>query len=356
MKDVINIAVVGCGYWGPNLIRNFRQLPHCSVTHVCDLNQTRLSHMKRLYPEVSTTTDFDKLIDDERIDAIAIATPVHSHFELASKSLLARKHTFIEKPMASSVAQCLDLEETATSRNLIIMVGHTFLYSTPVQRIKQIVDSGDLGELLYISSQRLNLGLYQKDINVAWDLAPHDISIIIHIMGEPPVSVNCQGKAHVSPGIEDVTNMTLDFPNGGFATVHSSWLHPNKTRRMTFVGSKRMLVYDDTEPLEKIKIYDKRVEVPPHYDTFGEFQYSYHYGDTYCPHLNQIEPLRVQCEHFLDCIRSGSKPQTGSSEGLQVVQILEAASESLRNNGSKILIDGLQTEAALVTKMTAAHK
>lgn len=339
MKSAISVAVVGCGYWGPNLIRNFRALQQCRVKYICDLDLRRLEHMKSLYPEVTTTMDFDEVIEDKDVDALAIAVPLSLHHQLASKSLMAGKHTFIEKPMASSSAECRELIELAESRKLTLMVGHTFLYSAHVQRIKEIVASKDLGEIFYISAQRLNLGLFQKSHNAAWDLAPHDISIILHIMGEAPVAVNCQGKAHITPGIEDITNMSLEFRNGGFATIQSSWLDPNKVRRMTFVGSRRMLLYDDTEPLEKIKIYDKRVEVPPHYDTFAEFHYSYHYGDTYSPYINQSEPLRVQCQHFLDCIQTGSRPRSGGLEGLQVIQILEAASASLKDGGAKVRID-----------------
>jgi predicted dehydrogenase len=191
----------------------------------------------------------------------------------------------------------------------------------------------------YISSRRLNLGLFQKDINVTWDLAPHDIAIILYLIGRPPASINCQGKAHVDKKIEDVTNMSLNFDNGGFAIIHSSWLDPNKVREMVIVGSKRMIVYNDNEPLEKIKIYDKRVEAPPHYDTFAEFHYSYHYGDAHIPYLKQVEPLKAEAQHFLDCIREGKKPQTCGLDGLRVVQILEAASRSLKNNGAKVEID-----------------
>jgi len=219
------------------------------------------------------------------------------------------------------------------------MVGHTFVYSPAVRKIKEIINAGDIGEIMYISSRRLNLGLFQKDINVTWDLAPHEISIILYVMGETPVYVNCQGKAHITKGIEDVTNMTIDFNNGGFATVQSSWLDPNKIRETTFVGSKRMIVYNDIEQFEKIKIYDKRVDPPPHYDTFAEFQYSYHYGDMYSPYIDQVEPLKVECQHFLDCIKSGSKPDSSGIEGLKVVQVLEAASKSLGNGGGKIKIN-----------------
>ncbi|MGE5698961.1 MAG: Gfo/Idh/MocA family protein [Deltaproteobacteria bacterium] len=339
MKKKISVAVVGCGYWGPNLIRNFNSLQDCRVKLVCDRDSKRLAHMKQLYSSVETSQDFESLLDDKELDAVVVATPVHLHYEMARKSLEAGKHTMIEKPMAPSSAECSELVETAAKRNLVLMVGHTFIYSTPVRRIKEIIDSGDIGEVQYISSRRLNLGLFQKDINVTWDLAPHDIAIILYLLGKTPVSVNCQGKAHINKDIEDVTNLSLNFPNGGFATIHSSWLDPNKVREMIIVGSKRMIVYNDNEPLEKIKIYDKRVEVPPHYDTFAEFQYSYHYGDAFIPYLKQVEPLKVECQHFLDSIEKGSRPETSGIEGLRVVQILEAASRSLKNDGNKVDID-----------------
>ena len=218
------------------------------------------------------------------------------------------------------------------------IVGHTFLYSPAVRKIKELVDRGDIGDIRYISSRRLNLGLYQKDINVAWDLAPHDILIILHILGELPVSVNCRGEAHVTPGIEDVTNIHLTFRKQRSAMIQSSWLDPRKVREMTIVGSKRMIVYDDVAPLEKIKIFDVRVEVPPHYDTFAEFQYSYHYGDIYVPYLKQEEPLKAVCQHFLDCIHNGKTPLTNGRRGLELVRILEAASASLKCSGAAIEI------------------
>ncbi|MBU0728535.1 MAG: Gfo/Idh/MocA family oxidoreductase [Proteobacteria bacterium] len=337
---MINIAIVGCGYWGPNIIRNFNSLKDCKVKTICDLSEERLAHMKTLYPAAETTKDYEQLINDPEIHAIAIATPVHAHFKLAEKSLNAGKHTLIEKPMAASVAECVKLKALAEKKKLTLMVGHTFLYSQPVRRIKEIISGGDLGKTLYyISARRLNLGLFQKDINVAWDLAPHDISIILYVMDAVPVSVNCQGNANVNEGIEDITNMTINFDNNRFATIKSSWLDPNKIREMTFVGSKRMLVYNDLEPNEKVKIYDKRVEKPPHYDTFGDFQHSYHYGDMYSPYIKQDEPLKIECQHFLDCIKSGDMPLTGAAESLRVVQILEAASESLRNGGNKVMIE-----------------
>ena len=335
----INVAVVGCGYWGPNLIRNLISLPECRVKWVCDTDRKRVSHMKQIFPAVETTPDFETAFNDPEIDAVVIATPVHLHSKMAKKGLLAGKHTFIEKPMALSAAECHELIELATIYRRTLMVGHTFIYSSPVRRIKEVIDSGDIGTVQYISSRRLNLGLFQKDINVTWDLAPHDISIIIYLLGKVPITVNCQGTANVNKGVEDVTNLSLNFANGGFATIHSSWLDPNKVREMVIVGSKRMIVYNDNEPLEKIKIYDKRVETPPHYDTFAEFHYSYHYGDMYAPYIKQTEPLKVECQHFLDCIRTGDRPQTSGVEGLQVVQILEASTQSLKNGGGRVGIE-----------------
>ena len=335
---MLNIALVGCGYWGPNLIRNFNSFAECRVKKACDIDKERLKHIKSLYPDVEIVSEFEHLIHDTDIDAIAIATPVRFHFEMAKKSLSTGMHTFIEKPMASSADECRELVEIAQRNSLTLMVGHTYIYSAPIQKIKELIDSGELGELQYISARRLNLGLFQKDINVAWDLAPHDISIILFIMDKLPASVNCQGKAHVNRNIEDVTNITLNFADKGFATIQSSWLDPNKIREMTFVGNKKMLVYNDVESIEKIKIYDTRVEIPPHYDTFAEFQYSYHYGDMYCPHLKLVEPLKIECKHFLDCIKNRTRPISGGTEGLHVIQILEAASESLKNGGAGVKI------------------
>jgi predicted dehydrogenase len=246
--------------------------------------------------------------------------------------------------MASSAAECKELIAMAEKKDLKIIIGHTFIYSPPVRKIKEIIADGSLGEIQYISARRLNLGLFQTDINVTWDLAPHDISIILYVLGKAPLSVNCQGKAHVNPDIEDVTSMTLNFDNDGFATIQSSWLDPNKIREMTFVGSKRMLVYNDLEPAETIKIFDKRVETPPYYDTFAEFHYSYHYGDMYSPYLKQYEPLKRECQHFLDCIKTGEKPESSGYDGLQVVQILEAASESLKKEGAKVEIGDPERE------------
>jgi predicted dehydrogenase len=336
---MVNVAVVGCGYWGPNLIRNFHALSDCRVGKICDSSRERLEYVGRLYPGSQLTQDFASVVEDPVIDAVVIVTPVHSHYSLARQSLSAGKHTFIEKPMATSAEECRELIEIAKRESLVLMVGHTFVYNPTVRKIKELVEGGELGDIMYISSRRLNLGLFQYDINVAWDLAPHDISIILYILGKEPISVNCQGKAHIKPGIEDVTNITLNYENGGFAMIHSSWIDPKKVREITIVGSKKMLVFDDNEPLEKIRIYDKRVEKPPHYDTVAEFHYSYHYGDMHAPYIKQVEPLKIECQCFLDSIKDGNPCDSSGEAGLKVVQILEAATKSLKNDGLPVRLE-----------------
>ncbi|MGA2863551.1 MAG: Gfo/Idh/MocA family oxidoreductase [Verrucomicrobiota bacterium] len=346
MSKQVKVGVVGCGYWGPNLVRNFRSLPDCSLKTMCDLSEERLKHLTSLYPEVKGEGDFRNMLNGAGLDAVAIATGVNLHYPMAKASLLAGKHTLIEKPMAASSSECEELINIANRKGLVLMVGHTFLYSQAVRKIKEIVDWGDIGEIRYISARRLNLGLYQKDINVAWDLAPHDLSIILYVMGEPPVCVTCRGSAHITPGVEDVTLMHVSFPKNRSAIVHSSWLDPRKIREMTIVGSKRMIVYDDVAPLEKIRIFDARVERPPHYDTFAEFQYAYHYGDMYAPHIKQEEPLKVECQHFLECIQTGQTPLSSGTRGLEVVKVLEASSASLRQDGNPVqFLDGALAQA-----------
>jgi len=333
---VFNLAVIGCGYWGPNLIRNFRSLQEVKLKIVCDKDQNRLDHMKTLYPDIETTTNYEDILKDNSIHAVGIATPVFTHHKLAKACLIAGKHTFVEKPLASSSDECKDLIKIAKDKSLILMVGHFFIYTPPVIAIKEYIKSGELGDVFYISTRRLNLGPFQKDINVAWDLATHDIAIILYLLEENPVSVNCQGKAHINPNIEDITTISLNFNSTRYATIQSSWIDPHKIRDVTIVGSKKMIVYDDTQPLEKIKVFDKRVMAPPHYDTFAEFQYSYHYGDIHIPYLKQVEPLKTECQDFIDCIKTGKKSLASGENGLEVVKILEAANKSLKENGCPI--------------------
>ena len=338
----MKVAVIGCGYWGPNLVRNYVQSNKVEELICCDLDPKRLQRMKTLYPSIRVVSDHAELLDMPDLDAVAIATPVKTHHPIAKEFLSKGKHVFIEKPMTHSYETAIDLVRLADEHHKTLMVGHTFEYTAAVNKVKSIVENGELGKILYISCTRVNLGLFQPDINVVWDLAPHDISTILYIMGESPVSVNCQGKAHFRPGIEDVASTTLNFKNGVIAFIHSSWLDPNKIRKTTIVGSKKMLVYDDIEPQEKIKIYDKGIDVPPYYDTFADFQFSYRYGDIHSPRIEDYEPLKKECDHFLVCIEKGLCPLTDGYSGLRVVSILEAASKSLNLSGKSVQIQGLK--------------
>ncbi len=341
----MKIAVIGCGYWGPNLVRNFVQSNEVRELICCDLDQKRLGHMKKLYPSVEVLSDYKELLKMPDLDGVAIATPVKTHHPIAKEFLDQGKHVFIEKPLTHSYDTALELVKLAEEKQKVLMVGHTFEYTAAVNKVKDIIEGGELGKVLYISCVRVNLGLFQPDVNVVWDLAPHDISIIMYLLGETPVSVNSQGKAHFKVGIEDVATTTLNFRNGVVAFVHNSWLDPNKIRRTTVVGSRRMLVYDDIEPQEKIKIYDKGVEVPPYYDTYAEFHFSYRYGDIHSPRIEDYEPLKKECEHFLSCIRKGMCPLSDGYSGLRVVSILEAANKSLQQQGRAVPVQVLKVLA-----------
>jgi predicted dehydrogenase len=327
---MFNVGVIGCGYWGPNLIRNFTQINRTTVVRVSDLDQNRLDHMKNMYPSVDTTTDYLEIINDKTIDIVVVATPVHTHFELASAALSAGKHVFVEKPMTSSVKDAEELIRLAEENGCKLMVGHTFLYTSAVRKMKAVVDSGELGEIYYINSQRLNLGLFQKDINVIWDLAPHDISIINYLLDLEPVHVSAVGASHINPAIEDVATVNLYYTDNLIAFVQCSWVDPDKVRKMTVVGSKKMMVYDDVQATEKIKIYDKAVEGPKHYDTFAEFHYSYRYGDILIPKIDGAEPLLTELSHFVDCIENDTTPLSDGYNGLGVVKVLEKSSQALK--------------------------
>lgn len=327
---MFQIGVIGCGYWGPNLIRNFHQMRRCQVKYVADLSEARLTHIKQLYPMVWPTRDHQDILKDPAIDIVAIATPIHTHFTLASQALEAGKHVFVEKPLAASVEEGEKLIRLAADNDRRLMVGHTFLYTSAVRKMKEIVDSGELGEIYYVNAQRLNLGLFQKDYNVIWDLAPHDISIILYLLGQEPTEVTAVGTCHVNPQIEDVATLSLKFGGNVIAFIQSSWLDPDKVRKMTVVGSKKMLVYDDIQPAEKIRIYDKRVEGPKYYDTYAEFHYSYKYGDIVIPKLDGGEPLNTELEHFLDCVETGATPLSDGANGLQVVRVIEEAQKALK--------------------------
>ena len=336
---MLKVGVIGCGYWGPNLIRNFVQMNETEVARVADLDGSRLRHMKGLYPTIETTEDYRDIITDPQIDIVAVATPVRTHYRIALEALSAQKHVFVEKPIAASVREAEELIALAEKNERKLMVGHTFLYTSAVRKMKEIIDADELGEIYYINSQRLNLGLFQQDINVIWDLAPHDISIILYLLGQEPHSVRALGTSHINPAIEDIAILTMNFANGLIAFIQSSWLDPDKVRKMTIVGSKKMLVYDDVQPTEKIRIYDKGVEKPAHYNTYAEFPYSYKYGDIIIPKLDGAEPIHTQLSHFIECINNGAAPISDGKSGLQVVKILEAAQRSLCTGSSPVSIE-----------------
>jgi predicted dehydrogenase len=332
------VAVVGLGYWGPNWVRNFYHLQCAERIVACDLDEARRKHVQTLYPGIECASRLEEVLEDPDIEGLVVATPVSRHYAMARQALTADKSVLVEKPLAMSPQEASDLVCLARERGRVLMVGHTFEYSAPVLKIHDLISSGELGDILYISSIRANLGLFQHDINVVWDLATHDISIILMLMGRMPVAVSCQGQSHYNSNIEDVALLTLHFSRNVIAFVHVSWLDPNKIRRTTIVGSRKMLVYDDTETQEKIRIYDKGVNVHRYYDTFGDFQFSYRYGDIQIPRLEEKEPLRSECEHFVDCIRNATVPRTDGLSGLRVVSVLHAANASLRNGGAMMAV------------------
>jgi predicted dehydrogenase len=335
------VGVIGVGYWGPNLIRNFHQVSGAECRWAVDLDADRLAHVQSMYPALKTSRDVGEMIDDPEVDAVVIATPVDAHCELACRALEAGKHVFVEKPMARTAGECRKMLEVADRRGGTLMVGHTFLYNSVVRRVRQLIQEGELGEIFYVHMTRVNLGLFREDVNVVWDLAPHDVAILGYILGSGPVRVNATGSDYVQPGIEDVAFIDLEFRNKVRANLHVSWLDPNKIRRVTVVGSKKMLVYDDTSNTEKLRVYDKGVTVLPHYDSYGEFQLSYRYGDIAIPRIEETEPLKTEAQHFIDCIREGHTPLSDGRNGLEVVEVLEGACLSIKQGGSPVELNGV---------------
>ena len=335
---MLTVGVVGCGYWGPNLIRNFSSLDGAKVKLCSDLELKRTEHMKKLYPSVEITQNYRDIIEDPEIDAVVIATPVSTHYKIAAESLEAGKHVFCEKPLTQNVGDGVKLVDLADKMKKTLMVGHTFVYTAAVNKMKDLIKGGDLGDVYYISTSRVNLGLFQEDINVVWDLAPHDLSIMNYILDSRPLYVSATGHSYIQPEIQDVAFVTLTYPGSILANLQVSWLNPNKIRKTTVVGSKKMLVYDDVASLEKIRIYDKGVDVIPHYDTFGEFQLSYRYGDISIPKLDDAEPLKIECQHFLDCI-AVKEARSSGRHGLEVLLILDAIDRSMKASGEKITIE-----------------
>jgi predicted dehydrogenase len=322
------VALIGYGYWGPNLLRNYMDLPTADVKWVCDPRADRLEKASTRYPSVGTTTDFRTVLDDPDVDAVLIATPIATHFALAMEALEAGKHVFVEKPMAMNVRECDEMCEAADSRGLTLMVGHTFVYSPPVRAVKAILDSGELGDVRFVTCSRVNLGLHSKEVSVVWDLAPHDLSILSYWLGETPLSVQAMGRSCIANGMPDVAFLNVRYSSGIIAELEVSWLSPVKLRRTVIVGSKKMLMYDDTESVEKVKIFDQGVDFKDP-ETFGEFQLSYRTGGIYSPRVESTEPLYLEATHFIDCVTTGGRPLTDGVAGRLVVAALEAAQESL---------------------------
>ena len=336
--NMLKVGVIGCGYWGPNLIRNFIEIPTAKMEAVADLDEQRLNHIRTCYPQIPHfTKDYRQLFELE-LDAVVISTPPQTHFAIAKQCLNHGLHVLVEKPLTTTSDDARKLIKLAKKQNRIIMVGHTFEYNPAVHALKEMIVSGELGDIHYIDAVRASLGLFHPTLNVIWDLAPHDISILIHLLGQKPNSVSTKGVAYIQKDVEDIAYMTLMFPNNVLSHIRLSWLDPCKTRRITVIGSKKMAVYDDVESHEKIKIYDKRVKAIRRTDTFGEFQFAYHYGSVVSPYIHLEEPLRVECQHFLDCILQGKTPLTNGYNGLRVVEIIEAAQKSLKNGGDQITI------------------
>ncbi len=335
----VRVGVVGCGYWGPKLARNFHDLPGAELAMVSDLRADRLAEMQRLYQEVTATRDYTELLDG-RLDAVVVATPVHLHYRLAREALLAGKHVLVEKPITARSAEAQELIEIARDRRLTLMVGHTFVYNPAVQAVRAIVQSGELGKIFYLNSTRANLGLLQPDINVMWDLAPHDISILRYVLNADPRTVSARGACYINRcrNLPEVVYMVLTFEGGVLANLRLSWLDPVKQRRLTVVGSQKMLVYDDIAD-DKVILYDKGVELPPYSVTEAEFHASYRHGEERIVPLQWQEPLRAECAHFLDCIRTGAVPHSSGQDGLIVLKILETAQRSLQNGGVELQVE-----------------
>ena len=338
---MINIGIVGYGYWGPNLVRNFAETPGATVAAVADLDTSKLELVRRRFPAVKTTTNFQDLLADASIDAIAVATPVSTHFEIGMAALRAGKHLWLEKPMAETSYQAHKLVDEAERRGRVLIVDHTFIYTGAVRKMGEIIKSGDLGRVYYYDSIRVNLGLFQRDVSVISDLAVHDFSILDYLLGEHPAAVSASGINHFPGTPENLAYITLFYDSGTIAHANVSWLAPVKVRQILMGGSKKMITYDDLEPSEKIKVYDKGVSFTDDPQQIQEMRVGYRTGDMWAPKLAVTEALRVEGEHFVDCIEHGKAPETDGRLGLRVVELIEAATSSMRGEG-KLCISGVR--------------
>ncbi len=335
-----NIGVIGCGYWGPNLLRNFAENEAAQLRWICDLDEARLAAMGRRYPMAQTTSDYRRLVNDPELHAVAVVTPVATHFPLAKELLSAGKHVLVEKPLTATVGEAEELIELAQANNCTLMVDHTFVYTGAVRKMKEIVTNGELGDLLYFDSVRINLGLFQRDINVLWDLAPHDLSIMDYLIERQPEGVSAIGSCHIEAGIENIAYLIMKFPDDFIAHFHFNWLAPVKIRHTLIAGASKMILYDDIEPTEKVRVYDKGVTANRVGDREEAYQtlVSYRTGDVWAPKLDATEALRYVVAEFLDSIRTGRAPLTDGQAGLRVVRLLEAAQKSLKCGGQLMMV------------------
>jgi predicted dehydrogenase len=331
----MRVGVIGYGYWGPKLVRNFADLQSADLSAVADSDLSRLARVQAQYPSVRLFARAEDLLHEPDIDAVVIATPVHTHYRLARAALLAGKHVMVEKPLTASTTEAEELADLADQLGRTLMAGHTFQYNPAVRALRELVASGELGEVYYVDSARLNLGVFRRDINVLWDLAPHDISILVDVLAAEPTSLSARGSASVHRQVHDVAYMEMRFPGEIMAHVHVSWLDPCKVRRVTIVGSKKMVVYNDVSDVEKIRIYDKGVDRPYETDKFDDFHLTYRYGTLQVPFIPFDEPLRLQCEHFVECAQTGQRPRSDGRMAARVVHLLELADRSLHNDGRR---------------------
>jgi predicted dehydrogenase len=337
-SEMIEVAVVGIGGWGKNLARNYHQIADANLRYVCDLDQKKLEAAQAQYPGVRVTKDFDQMLADPDLDAVVIATTAPSHYPLAKSALLANKDVYVEKPFVLEVAQAKELIELADRSERILMVGHLLEYHPVVVKLKEMISSGDLGKIYYIYSQRLNLGTVREDENALWNFAPHDISSILYLLDKEPVDISARGQSYLRDGVEDVVFFTLTFADNSMANIHVSWLDPHKVRKLTIVGSDKMAVFDDLEANEKLRVYDKGAKLTTDYDTYAEY-IGLRFGDITIPYIKSGEPLRVECNHFLECVRDRKRPLSDGYDGLRVVRVLDAAQRSLKNNGKPVNLD-----------------
>jgi predicted dehydrogenase len=336
-KTTVQVAVVGVGGWGKNLARNCFQIPECTLKYLCDLDKKKLEQIRLQLPGPAITTCFEDLLEDPDLQAIIIATTAATHYPLCKAALQAGKDVFVEKPFVLAVAQAEELIQIAAQERRVLMVGHLLEYHPVINRLKQMIDSRELGEIYYIYTQRVNLGTVRNDENALWNFSPHDVSTILYLLEKEPSDVAARGQSYLQSGIEDVVFLTLNFSGQSMAHIHVSWLDPHKIRKITIVGSKKMAVFDDIESTEKLRVYDKSAEQNANYSSFAEYV-SLRFGDITIPHVKIEEPLRLECEHFLGCVRERKQPLSDGRDGLRVLRVLDAAQRSLRNNGMPVAI------------------